>query len=59
MMEVTGWDQKAFHITHSFVVADRVVAEGTSQGVIIGKTGVTPPSIVMEELTRQLGQKNA
>ena len=49
-MEVTGWDEKSFRMTHTFMVEGRVVAEGTSLGVIISKSGVIPPEVVMKEL---------
>lgn len=46
-MDVKGWDEKTFHMTHTFIVDNRVVAEGTSRGVIVGKNGVIPPAEVM------------
>ena len=58
-MEVTGWDGKAFQMLHTFVVGDRVVAEGTSLGVIVSKTGVVPPEDVMKKVTERLGNRNA
>ena len=58
LMEVIGWDEKAFHMRHTFVVADRVVAEGTSQGVIVSKNGVVPPIEVMREVNQHLNQQN-
>ena len=54
-MEVTGWDEKSFKMIHSFIVGDRVVAEGTSQGVIVSKSlGVIPPIDVMEKVASYL-----
>ena len=53
-MEVIGWDDKAFKMVHTFWVNDRVVAEGTSQGVIVcKKTGVVAPVDVMEKVAQQ------
>jgi acyl-CoA thioesterase FadM len=49
-MEVTGWDDKAFQMIHTFIVNDRVVAEGTSRGVIVSKQGVIPPDQVMKQV---------
>jgi len=57
LMEVTGWDDKAFHMTHTFIVGDRVIAEGTSFGVIVGKSGVIKPTLVMEKVKSRLTQK--
>ena len=52
-MEVTGWDERNFHMLHTFLVADRVVAEGTSKGVIYSKkNGVIPPQQVMDTVER-------
>ncbi len=49
-MEVTSWDEKAFHMKHLFMVGDKLMAEGTSQGVILSKQGVIPPFTVMERV---------
>lgn len=57
-MEVTGWDDKSFHMLHTFLVGDRVVAEGTSRGVIVSRTGVIPPPEVMNKVTARLKQKH-
>ncbi|NOZ54430.1 MAG: acyl-CoA thioesterase [Gammaproteobacteria bacterium] len=51
-MEITGWDEKSFKMLHTFLVADRVVAEGTSQGVIISKSGAISPEDVMKTVKR-------
>ena len=54
-MEITDWDEKAFKMIHTFIVGDRVVAEGTSQGVIVSKKiGVIPPVDVMEKVSSYL-----
>jgi len=52
-MEVTGWDERHFFMTHRFVIGDRIMAEGTSRGVIVGKQGVIPPIEVMKEVNRR------
>lgn len=57
-MEVTGWDEKSFKMLHTFLVGDRVVAEGTSLGVIVSKTGVVPPTEVMKVVIGRLNNKN-
>lgn len=54
-MAVTGWDERSFDMLHTFLVADRVVAEGTSKGVIYSKKdGVIPPARVMETVEQYL-----
>jgi len=53
-MEVVGWDDKSFKMLHTFVVDDRVIAEGTSLGVIVSKGGVVPPLEVMEKVTARI-----
>lgn len=49
-MTVTHWDERAFHMTHQFRVGDKVVAEGTSKGVVHGKGGIVPPQEVVRQL---------
>jgi len=56
-MEITGWDERSFQMVHTFIVGDRVVAEGTSLGVIVSKSGVVPPVDVMEKVVERLGRK--
>jgi hypothetical protein len=46
-MTITHWDEKAFHMKHEFFVKGRVVAAGTSKGVIRGKYGVISPEDVI------------
>jgi acyl-CoA thioesterase FadM len=53
-MEVTGWDEKSFHMLHTFIVKDRVVAKGTSLGVVLSKSGVIPPIKVMKKVHQRL-----
>lgn len=57
-MEVTGWDEKSFQMLHTFKVKDRIVAEGTSLGVIVSKQGVVPPVEVMSKVTSRLKNLN-
>ena len=52
-MAVTGWDDRSFNMVHTFFVDDRVMAEGTSKGVIVSKKeGVIPPQRVMETVVQ-------
>jgi len=50
VMEVTGWDEREFFMTHQFFYQGRVVAEGTSRAVIKGRDGIVPPEEVMRIL---------
>jgi acyl-CoA thioesterase FadM len=50
-MELKEWDQKYFYMTHLFKCNDRIIAEGTSVGVIRGKQGVVSPQDVIEALS--------
>jgi acyl-CoA thioesterase FadM len=52
-MEVVDWDKKSFHMVHTFTVNNRVVAEGTSKGVIVSKHGVIEPDEVIQTVTKQ------
>jgi len=57
-MTVTGWDERSFDMVHTFHVGDRVVAEGTSKGVIYSKKdGIISPEQVMETVERYLNQQ--
>jgi len=47
-MEITHWDEKGFYMNHIFKVGTRVVAQGTSFGMIRGKEGVITPKRVIE-----------
>lgn len=55
-MEVTGWDDRSFHMLHTFLVKNRVIAEGTSRGVVVGKMGVVPPVDVMKKVIERLNR---
>ncbi len=54
VMEVVRADERAFHMTHTFLVDGRVAAEGTSVGVVRGKGGVIAP----DEVLRRLGEED-
>ena len=44
-LEMVKWDEKYFYMTHTFTVADRVVAEGTSKGCVYARgKGVVSPA---------------
>lgn len=55
-MEVVGWDERVFNMSHTFWVKGRPVAEGTSKGVIVGKAGVVAPSLVMQTVAARRGE---
>jgi acyl-CoA thioesterase FadM len=46
-MTLTSWDDKAFYMTHEFKAGHRIIAQGTSRGVIRGKEGVIAPEEVI------------
>lgn len=47
-LEVTHWDEKYFHMKHTFRHAGRVVAEGTSKGCVYARgNGVIKPEDVI------------
>lgn len=44
-LEVMKWDEKYFYMTHTFMVDERVVAEGTSKGCVYARgKGVVSPA---------------
>jgi len=54
-MAVTGWDERNFDMVHTFLVGDRVVAEGTSKGLLYSKRdGVIPPQQVMDAVSQDM-----
>lgn len=55
VMEVERADEKAFYMTHTFLLDGQVAAEGTSVGVVRGKGRVIPPDEVMARLSGQNG----
>jgi acyl-CoA thioesterase FadM len=56
-MEIINWDEKYFHMIHTFFVGDKVVAEGTSIGCVISKAGTITPEYVMAKVTTRLEAK--
>ena len=52
-LEITGWDERAFDMLHTFLVGNRIVAQGTSRGVIVGKNGVVAPADVMDRVNER------
>ncbi|MEJ7747131.1 MAG: thioesterase family protein [Luteimonas sp.] len=52
-MTIAHWDEKYFYATHTFKVRDKIVAEGTSKAVILGKDGVVAPEHVVNEVQQQ------
>jgi len=36
-MEIVGWDERQFYMEHLFTIGDKIMAKGTSSGVIIGR----------------------
>ena len=52
---VTHWDEKYFYMTHTFRAGDRVVAIGTSKGVIKSRQGVVDPLNVMQAVEKSRG----
>lgn len=58
-MEIVDWNDKSFQMLHTFIVNDRVIAEGTSSGVIISKAGVIPPVDVMKKVSERLINKSS
>jgi len=52
--EIVDWDEKFFHMTHTFIVGKRTVAAGTSKGCVLGKSGVIPPNEVIETVQARL-----
>ncbi len=46
-MELTHWDEKHFFMSHSFTMNGKIIAEGTSKGVVRSKVGVVAPSDVI------------
>lgn len=55
VMEVERADERAFYMTHTFLVDGQVAAEGTSVGVVRGKGRVIPPAEVMDRLAGRNG----
>jgi acyl-CoA thioesterase FadM len=45
-MHLTHWDEKYFYMTHHFTINEKLIAEGTSKGVVRGREGVIAPDSV-------------
>lgn len=57
-LQVTHYDEKYFHMQHTFIRAGRVVAEGTSKGCVYAKNhGVISPAEAMAAI--EFDRKNA
>lgn len=50
-MHLTHWDEKYFYMTHVFSIGGKIIAEGTSKGVVRDAHGVVPPEGVLAALT--------
>jgi acyl-CoA thioesterase FadM len=57
VMWLDRWDDRAFYMTHQFLVGGRPVAEGTSEGVILGRDGIVPPGTVLAALRELRGME--
>ena len=57
-MQIIDWDDRVFNMIHIFTIGDRIIAEGTSKGVIVGKNGVVSPDEVMRMVEKRLKTKN-
>lgn len=56
-LEVTHWDEKYFYMTHVFSNTQRVIAEGTSKGVIWARGGgVVSPEAVIASVAQDTAQ---
>lgn len=55
VMQLTHWDDRHFYMSHQFLSGERLVAEGTSVGVIRGREGVIAPARVLERLRGERG----
>jgi acyl-CoA thioesterase FadM len=51
-LSLTHWDEKFFYMTHTFMAGDRLVAVGTSKGVVRAKSGVVTPEEVIAEVEK-------
>lgn len=58
-MQVTHWDEKYFFMTHCFSIGEKIIAEGTSKGVVRGREGVIAPADVMAAVRAARGSGNA
>lgn len=51
-MSITHWDERYFYATHTFSAGDRIVAQGTSQAVVLGRDGVITPEDVVKSVLK-------
>ncbi|GEN07297.1 thioesterase [Myxococcus fulvus] len=58
-MTISRWDEKYFYATHQFISNGKVVAEGESTAVILGKQGVIAPAQVIEAVNARQGRAEA
>ncbi|MBZ4416582.1 thioesterase family protein [Myxococcus sp. RHST-1-4] len=58
-MTISRWDEKYFYATHQFISKGKVVAEGESTAVILGRQGVVPPAQVIEAVNARQGRVEA
>lgn len=57
-MTITHWDDRYFYATHTFNIGDRIVAQGTSRAVVLGKEGVVVPEEVVESVRQYQQAQN-
>jgi acyl-CoA thioesterase FadM len=57
--DITHWDEKYFYMAHRFERRGKLVAEGTSKGVIRGREGVIAPEQVLAALLAQGARRDA
>ena len=59
LLELTHWDEKYFYMNHTFIVGDRVAAEGTSKGCMYARgAGVVSPEEVIAAVTEDNRARN-
>ncbi|HEY5993948.1 MAG TPA: acyl-CoA thioesterase [Gallionellaceae bacterium] len=59
LLELTHWDEKYFYMNHTFVVGDRVAAEGTSKGCMYARgVGVVSPEAVLAAVNEDNKARN-
>lgn len=54
-MALTHWDEKYFYMTHTFRNNERILAEGTSKGVVLSRQGVITPGDVIASVKLATG----
>ena len=57
-MDVVDWDDRVFNMNHRFIVNDKIIAQGTSKGLIVAKTGVISPQTVKDAVDQRLQGKH-